>query len=106
MPNTASDIDHPLAVITEDYFQLAIDRGALKSGHRLISGIELVDDLDAVLAQKLFTLNGAHAAAAYWGYLKGYETIDEAMADPGIQELVGGPDGRGMIPSWYGIILL
>lgn len=90
VPNTRSDIDHPLAVITEDYFQLAVDRTALKSDMPQIAGIELVDDLEAVLAQKLFTLNGAHAAAAYWGYLKGYETIDEAMTDPNIQELVRG----------------
>ena len=90
VPNTKSDIDHPLAVITEDYFQLAIDKSALKEEMPSIPGIELVDDLDAVLAQKLFTLNGAHAAAAYWGYLKGYETISEAMTDPSIQALVSG----------------
>lgn len=90
VPNTKSEIDHPLAVITEDYYQLAIDKAALKSEMPSIDGLELVDDLEAVLAQKLFTLNGAHAAAAYWGYLKGCETIDEAMTDPSIQELVKG----------------
>jgi mannitol-1-phosphate 5-dehydrogenase len=94
VPNTRSDIDHPLAVITEDYFQLAVDQTALKSDMPDIPGIELVDDLDAKLAQKLFTLNGAHAAAAYWGYLKGYETIDGAMADPNIQALVQGLMGE------------
>ncbi len=90
VPNTKSNIEHPLAVITEDYYQLAIDRTALKSDLPNIAGIQLVDDLEAVLAQKLFTLNGAHAAAAYWGYLKGYETIDEAMLDPDIVGLVQG----------------
>jgi mannitol-1-phosphate 5-dehydrogenase len=90
VPNTTSDIDHPLAVITEDYYQLAIDKNALKSDMPDIPGIQIVEDLDAVLAQKLFTLNGAHAAAAYWGYLKGCETIHEAMADPNIAELVSG----------------
>jgi mannitol-1-phosphate 5-dehydrogenase len=90
VPNTRSDIDHPLAVITEDYYQLAIDRTALLGDMPDIPGIVLVDDLEAVLAQKLFTLNGAHAAAAYWGYLKGYETIDEAMRDPNIQALAKG----------------
>lgn len=90
VPNTSSDIDHPLAVITEDYYQLAVDRGAIKSDIPDIPGIQLVDNLDAVLAQKLFTLNGAHAAAAYWGYLKGHETIADAMTDVHIQALVGG----------------
>lgn len=90
VPNTRSDIDHPLAVITEDYYQLAIDRTALLADMPDIPGIALVDDLGAVLAQKLFTLNGAHAAAAYWGYLKGYETIDEALEDANVQALVKG----------------
>lgn len=90
VPNTKSEIDHPLSVITEDYFQLAVDKTALKADMPHIPGIELVDDLEAILAQKLFTLNGAHAAAAYWGYIRGYETIDEAMKDSNIQALVDG----------------
>lgn len=90
VPNTKSTINHPLGVITEDYFQLAVDRTALKSDMPDIPGIQLVDDLEAVLAQKLFTLNGAHAAAAYWGHLGGYQTIDSAMQDPNISELVKG----------------
>lgn len=90
VPNTTSTVDHPLAVITEDYYQLAIDKNALRSDMPDIPGIELVDDLEATLAQKLFTLNGAHAAAAYWGYIQGYETINEAMTNPDIQALVSG----------------
>lgn len=90
VPNTKNDIGHPLGVITEDYYQLAVDRNALKADLPEISGIQLVDDLEAVLAQKLFTLNGAHAAAAYWGYIVGYESIDAAMADPNIDMLVRG----------------
>lgn len=91
VPNTTTGgNDHPLTVTTEDYYQLTIDRKALLADMPPISGIALVDDLEAVLAQKLFTLNGAHAAAAYWGYLKGYESINSAMMDPNIQALVGG----------------
>lgn len=89
VPNTESG-SHPLAVTTEDYFQLAVDKTALKSEMPDIPGIQIVDDLDAVLAQKLFTLNGAHAAAAYWGYMKGHETIDSAMGDSDVKALVGG----------------
>lgn len=103
VPNTASDIDHPLAVTTEDYYQLAVDKGGLQADMPDIPGIQLVDDLEAVLAQKLFTLNGAHAAAAYWGYLKGYESIHEAMADPNISSLVEGLMGEvsGVIVRHY-----
>lgn len=90
VPNAHSNPEHPLAVVTEDYYQLAVDRTALIGPMPEIPGIDLVDNLDAILAQKLFTLNGAHAAAAYWGYLKGYRTIDQAMGDPNIMALVRG----------------
>ena len=90
VPNTKGGLDHPLAVVTEDYYQLAVDETALLAPMPAIPGIELVGDLDAVLAQKLWTLNGAHAAVAFWGHLKGYETIDKAMADPNISAMTSG----------------
>lgn len=90
VPNNRGSGEHPLEVVTEDYFQLAVDKSALQSGMPAIPGIQMVDDLEAVLAQKLLTLNGAHAAAAYWGYVRGHETIDGAMSDPNIKLLVQG----------------
>ena len=90
VPNIQHADGHPLTTTTEDYFQLAVDETALLSDMPPIGGIELTQDLDAVLAQKLFTLNGAHAAVAYWAHLKGYETISQAMDDPDISALVDG----------------
>jgi mannitol-1-phosphate 5-dehydrogenase len=103
VPNNAGASAHPLIVITEDYFQLAIDASGLMSDMPKIGSIEVVDDLEAVLAQKLFTLNGAHAAAAYWGYLRGYKTIDQAMSDADIEALVAGlmTEVSGILTSNY-----
>ncbi len=90
VPNANDVSSDPLGVVTEEYYQLAIDTTALKSALPDIAGIQLTGDLPAVLAQKFFTLNGAHAAVAYWGYLKGYETIDKAMQDSSIAALAQG----------------
>jgi len=90
VPNTKSSIDHPLAQRVEDYYQLAIDGPAIKHAIPNIPGMQIVDDLEATSAQKLFTLNGPHAAAGWLAYIKGYETIHEAMGDPNIRSLVRG----------------
>jgi fructuronate reductase len=37
---------------------------------------------------KLRLLNGAHSCIAYLGYLAGYETVAEAMADPAMQDFI------------------
>ena len=44
---------------------------------------------------KLRLLNGSHSTLAYLGYLAGYETVADAMADPAFARLVRGADGRG-----------
>ena len=36
---------------------------------------------------KLRLLNGSHSTLAYLGYLAGYETVAEAMADPDFARL-------------------
>ncbi len=90
VPNTKSGIDHPLAVTAEDYYQLAVDGPAIKHDIPNIPGMEIVDNLEAKSLQKLFTLNGPHAAAGWLAYLKGYETVHEAMGDPNISSLVRG----------------
>ena len=47
-----------------------------------------MDNLDAYLERKLFTLNSGHAICAYLGTLKGCKTIVESIADPAIGHLV------------------
>lgn len=45
-------------------------------------GVELVADVTAHEHMKLRMLNGTHSALAYLGYLAGFQTISETVADP------------------------
>jgi fructuronate reductase len=45
-------------------------------------GIDMVDDVTPFEHMKLRMLNGSHSALAYLGYLAGYETISDTVADP------------------------
>lgn len=86
---TANLSDNPLAVVVEDYYQWAIDGRALKEPLD-IPGIIVSDNLDAILEQKLFTLNMPHALVAYFGFRKGYQFIHQAILDSTIKSLVDG----------------
>ncbi|MCE6967372.1 mannitol dehydrogenase family protein [Cereibacter sphaeroides] len=46
------------------------------------AGVELVANVTAHEHMKLRMLNGTHSALAYTGYLAGYETISDTVADP------------------------
>ena len=87
-PNTAVDRivpvpnhDDPLEVTVEPYFEWVIDRSAMLEGLPHINGVLLVDSLEAFIERKLFTVNTGHCCIAYFGYLKGYSTIQEVMTD-------------------------
>jgi mannitol-1-phosphate 5-dehydrogenase len=73
--------EDPLEVTVEPYFEWVIDRSAMLGGLPEIKDIKLVDSLEAFIERKLFTVNTGHCCAAYHGYLKGYSTIQEVMAD-------------------------
>ncbi len=88
VPNTA--LSSPLAVTVEEYFQFVVDDTSLQSPFPKIEGVTLSSDLSAILEQKLFTLNMAHAVVAYYGYLKGCKYIHEAMENENIAQLVYG----------------
>ena len=51
-------------------------------------GATLVQNVAPFEAMKLRLLNGSHSAIAYLGYLAGYETVAEAMADAGLAGFV------------------
>ncbi len=50
----------------------------------------MVSDVAPFEAMKLRLLNGSHSALAYLGYLAGYDTVAEAIADPGLAAFVAG----------------
>ncbi|MBY0613073.1 MAG: mannitol dehydrogenase family protein [Beijerinckiaceae bacterium] len=51
-------------------------------------GAQFVKDARPYEAMKLRLLNGAHSSIAYIGYLAGYQTVSEAMADPSIATFI------------------
>ena len=52
-----------------------------------LAGAQFVKNVDAHETMKLRCLNGTHSTLAYLGYLAGYETISEAVADPAFARL-------------------
>lgn len=83
-----------LQVTVEPFYEWVVDRSALPEGYPLIEGVHYVDKLGPYIERKLFTVNTGHCCAAYHGYLKGYETIQQAMKDDEIVAQVRGVLGE------------
>lgn len=84
----AQNNENPLDVKVEPFFEWAIERGNFVGDAPEMADVHYVDDLTPYIERKLFTVNTGHAATAYFGLLAGYKNVDEAMADPKIQEQV------------------
>src|SRR5690606_21819104 len=68
-----------------------------------IKGITYVSDLKPYIERKLFTVNTGHAAVAYVGHYMGYGTIDEAMQDKKVQDIIQGAlteSGEALIQTY------
>ena len=89
-----------LDVVVENYYEGNVEEKAFKGEIPKIEGMNLVDNLMAYIERKLFTLNTGHAITAYFGYLKGYETIEESIKDEVIYDFVK----KAMIESGKGLI--
>lgn len=89
-----------LDVVVEDFYEWNVERSAFKGEIPQIEGMNLADNLMAYIERKLFTLNTGHAITAYFGYLKGYQTVDESIADEVIYDFVK----KAMIESGQGLI--
>lgn len=96
-PNAAVDRIVPLQkhedmlqVTVEPFYEWVVEQTAILGGRPEIAGIHYVDTLEPYIARKLFTVNTGHCSAAYLGYLRGYETIQQAMADEWIVAQVRG----------------
>jgi len=93
----------PLDVAVEEYFEWDVERASFVGAVPEIEGMTPVDNLEAYIERKLFTLNTGHATAAYLGKLKGYQTIGESIADPEIYAIVKGAmqqSGDGLIKKF------
>ncbi|KAA1471770.1 mannitol-1-phosphate 5-dehydrogenase [Dentipellis sp. KUC8613] len=89
VPPAGQSRENPLDVGVEGFFEWAVDRHGLAAAIAPpVKGMELTDDLPAYIERKLFTLNCGHAIIAYLGFLRGYGTIDRAIHDTEIRDVV------------------
>lgn len=78
-------------VVTEPFTQWVIeDRFPQGRPAWEAAGAEFVSDVEPYEHMKLRLLNGSHSTLAYLGYLAGYETVAETMADSAFERLVKG----------------
>src|SRR4029079_19370094 len=99
-PTTAADLEAAQralgvedrgTVVTEPFSQWVIeDAFGTERPRSEDAAAELVADVAPWELMKLRLLNGAHSALAYLGYLAGYETVADAMADPHFAALARG----------------
>jgi fructuronate reductase len=87
-------------VVTEPFSQWVIE-DRFPSGRPRFedSGATLVSDVAPFELAKLRLLNGSHSTLAYLGYLAGYETVAEAMADENLARLVADLMTREAAPT-------
>ncbi|RDZ08389.1 mannitol-1-phosphate 5-dehydrogenase [Priestia megaterium] len=74
-----------LDVLVESYYEWIVEA---PEDIPLVEGMTIVPDLAPFIERKLFTVNTGHAVIAYFGYLKGKETIDQTLRDSDIYEQV------------------
>ncbi|MBX3193896.1 MAG: mannitol-1-phosphate 5-dehydrogenase [Microbacteriaceae bacterium] len=74
-----------LDVTIEAFSEWVVDRRPFHGAEPEIAGVTWVDDLRPFIERKLFTVNTAHAAAAYHGRDRGWVQIREALATPELQ---------------------
>ena len=89
VPATPKEIaeENPLAVCVEPYCELPVDKHAFKGEIPDIKNMVPFAPFDFFIRRKLFMHNMSHALTAYFGSLKGYTYIWEAISDPEIREL-------------------
>ncbi len=80
--------ENPVDVVVEKYCEWNVEKASLKGDVPQIGGMNLADNLMAYIQRKLFTLNTGHCITAYTGVIAGHKTIDQAIEDPKIYELV------------------
>ncbi|MBU3571554.1 mannitol-1-phosphate 5-dehydrogenase [Priestia aryabhattai] len=74
-----------LDVLVESYYEWVVEA---PEDIPFVEGMTIVPDLSPFIERKLFTVNTGHAVIAYFGYLKGKETIDQTLRDSDIYEQV------------------
>ncbi len=73
--------DEKLLVKVEEFAEWDVDSNGVVGEIPEIKGMTLVDNLNAYIERKLFTVNTGHASIAYLAYQRGIKDISAAMKD-------------------------
>ncbi|KAI1775509.1 mannitol dehydrogenase domain-containing protein [Hypoxylon cercidicola] len=92
----AQDPNAGLDVTLEKFYEWVVEETPFKPSEDTaadverptIEGIKWVDNLLPFIERKLFTVNTSHATAAYFGYNRQKQTVDDAMRDKDIRSQV------------------
>ncbi len=87
MPAEETDAD-VLKVRVEEFYEWLVEESAFQGDIPQIDGMTLVENLEAGVERKLFTLNTGHAVCAWVGQYLGFATIGEAIADEKVKTFV------------------
>jgi fructuronate reductase len=87
-------------VVTEPFTHWVIEDRFPAGRPRLEeAGAEMVSDVAPYELMKLRLLNGSHSTLAYLGYLAGYETVAETVANPAFARLIRGLMDEEVTPT-------
>lgn len=94
--NTAIDrqslgktVDGKAVAVVEPYYEWVINRQQFDPATPFqLKNVVLIDEMQPYIERKLYIVNATHAAIAYLGALKGYQTIQDAIQDAEILSLV------------------
>jgi len=87
-------------VVTEPFTQWVVEDHFPTGRPRFEeSGVTMVANVAPYELAKLRLLNGSHSTLAYLGYLSGYETVAEAMADAKLAALIAGLMAKESAPT-------
>jgi len=89
-PDDAQRAKDPLAVVTNGYPELPVDKKAFKGGLPPVKGLAFVDNLPILELRKYYTYNMLHAVFAYMGYYRGHTFAYESIADPFVMQTARG----------------
>jgi mannitol-1-phosphate 5-dehydrogenase len=81
-----------LDVVLEPFYEWIVERTPFAgvTAPPDIQGVTWVDDLQPFVERKLYTVNTAHATAAYHGFVRGIRLIREALEDDVVRAEVDG----------------
>ncbi|MGE8203358.1 mannitol-1-phosphate 5-dehydrogenase [Heyndrickxia sp. NPDC080065] len=88
VPN--QDNENLLDVLVEPFHEWVIDQTEIKGIKPEIEEALFVENLQAYIERKLFTVNTGHAATAYMGNLYGFHTIAESIENKEVEQIVLG----------------